>query len=45
MLIKEFPEMQAIRDLFASPDDKLLAKQRQSAAGSRIVALRGFDRV
>jgi len=43
MLIIEFPDMQAIRDLFASPAYAPLARQRQSAAGSRIIALRGFE--
>lgn len=41
MLIIEFPDMEAIRGLFASPDYAPLALQRQAAAGSRIVALRG----
>ncbi|MGQ3215332.1 MAG: DUF1330 domain-containing protein [Shinella sp.] len=43
MLIIQFPTMQAIQDLFASPDCAPLARQRQSAAGSQIVALRGFE--
>ena len=42
MLIIEFSDMQAIRSLFASPDYAPLARQRQAAAGSRIVALRGM---
>jgi uncharacterized protein (DUF1330 family) len=41
MLIIEFPNMDAIRDLFASPEYAPLARQRQAAAGSRIIALRG----
>ena len=41
MLIIEFPDMEAIRNLFASPEYAPLARQRQAAAGSRIVALRG----
>ena len=41
MLIIEFPSMDAIRDVFASPEYAPLARQRQAAAGSRIIALRG----
>ncbi|WP_341487734.1 DUF1330 domain-containing protein [Pararhizobium sp. A13] len=41
MLIIEFPDMDAIRGLFASPEYAPLARQRQGAAGSRIIALRG----
>ncbi|CCE99973.1 hypothetical protein SFHH103_05509 (plasmid) [Sinorhizobium fredii HH103] len=40
-LIIEFPDMDAIRGLFASPAYAPLARQRQAAAGSRIIALRG----
>ncbi len=43
MLIIQFPTMQAIQDLFASPAYAPLARQRQAAAGSRIIALRGFE--
>jgi uncharacterized protein (DUF1330 family) len=41
MLIIEFPDIEAIRSLFASPEYAPLALQRQAAAASRIVALRG----
>ncbi|KQT01652.1 hypothetical protein ASG42_26970 [Rhizobium sp. Leaf391] len=41
MLIIEFPDKNAIRELFASPDYAPLAAQRQAAAGSRIVAING----
>jgi uncharacterized protein (DUF1330 family) len=41
VLIIEFPDMDAIRGLFASPEYAPLARQRQAAAGSRIIALRG----
>lgn len=41
MLIIEFPDMGAIRALFASPEYAPLALQRQGAARSRIVALQG----
>lgn len=41
MLIIEFPDMDAIRRLFASAEYALLAHQRQAAVGSRIIALRG----
>ena len=41
MLIIEFPDKEAIRSLFASPEYAPLARQRQAAAGSRIVALHG----
>ena len=41
MLIIEFLDMDAIRGLFASPEYAPLAHQRQAAAGSRIIALRG----
>ncbi|AWI60511.1 DUF1330 domain-containing protein [Sinorhizobium fredii] len=41
MLIIEFPDMDAIRGLFASSEYAPLARQRQAAAGSRIIALRG----
>ncbi|PDT49889.1 DUF1330 domain-containing protein [Sinorhizobium fredii] len=40
-LIIEFPDMDAIRGLFASPEYAPLARQRQAVAGSRIIALRG----
>jgi uncharacterized protein (DUF1330 family) len=42
MLIIEFPNMDEIRELFASPEYAPLARQRQAAAGSRIIALRGL---
>jgi len=41
MLIIEFPNMDAIRGLFASAEYAPLARQRQAAAGSRIIALQG----
>ncbi|MGF6177655.1 DUF1330 domain-containing protein [Ensifer sp. 4252] len=41
ILIIEFPDKQAIRQLFASPEYAPLAAQRQAAAGSRIIALAG----
>ena len=41
MLIIEFPDIGAIRALFASPEYAPLALQRQAAAGSRIIAVRG----
>jgi uncharacterized protein (DUF1330 family) len=41
MLIIEFPDRRAIRELFASPDYAPLAAQRQAAAGSRIIAING----
>lgn len=41
MLIIEFPDMDGIRGLFASPEYAPLALQRQTAACSRIIALRG----
>jgi uncharacterized protein (DUF1330 family) len=41
MLIIEFPNKDAIRELFASPDYAPLAAQRQAAAGSRIIAING----
>lgn len=41
VLIIEFPDMDAICGLFASPEYAPLARQRQAAAGSRIIALRG----
>ncbi len=37
----EFPDMDAIRSLFTSPEYAPLAYQRQAAAGSRIIALCG----
>ncbi|MBM7046925.1 MULTISPECIES: DUF1330 domain-containing protein [Rhizobium] len=41
MLIIEFPDVHAVRALFASPEYAPLARQRQAAAGSRIIVLRG----
>ncbi|MBO9112111.1 DUF1330 domain-containing protein [Agrobacterium sp. S2/73] len=41
MLIIEFPDRHAIRELFASPEYAPLAAQRQAAAGSRIIAING----
>ena len=41
MLIIEFPDMDAIRGLFASAEYAPLARQRQAAAGCRIIALQG----
>ncbi|MCF6371203.1 DUF1330 domain-containing protein [Rhizobium halophilum] len=41
MLIIEFPNKDAIRQLFASPEYAPLAAQRQAAAGSRIIAING----
>lgn len=41
MLIIEFPDKDAIRQLFASPEYAPLAAQRQAAAGSRIIAING----
>ncbi|YCI06850.1 DUF1330 domain-containing protein (plasmid) [Ensifer sp. D2-11] len=41
MLIIEFPTMEAVRRLFASPEYAPLARQRQAAAESRIIALNG----
>ena len=41
MLIIEFPDKNAIPELFASPDYAPLAAQRQAAAGSRIIAING----
>ena len=41
--MSEADSKQAIRDLFASPAYAPLARQRQSAAGSRVIALRGFE--
>jgi uncharacterized protein (DUF1330 family) len=41
MLIIEFPSMEAIRGLFASPQYVPLSQQRQAAADSRIIAVRG----
>ncbi|GLK82800.1 DUF1330 domain-containing protein [Ancylobacter defluvii] len=41
MLILQFPDMDAIRRLFSSPEYAPLARQRRTAAGSRIVALHG----
>ncbi|WP_280171666.1 DUF1330 domain-containing protein [Agrobacterium pusense] len=41
MLIIEFPNKEAIRELFASPEYAPLAAQRQAAAKSRIIALDG----
>jgi uncharacterized protein (DUF1330 family) len=41
MLIIEFPDRQAIRQLFASPEYAPLAAQRQAAARSRIIAIDG----
>ena len=43
MLIIEFPDKEAIRQLFASPEYAPLAAQRQAAAGSRIIALAGVN--
>lgn len=43
MLIIEFPDKNAIRQLFASPEYVPLAAQRQAAAGSRIIALSGVE--
>ncbi|MEJ7015712.1 DUF1330 domain-containing protein [Sinorhizobium meliloti] len=41
MLIIEFPDKDAIRQLFASPEYAPLVAQRQAAAGSRIIAING----
>lgn len=41
MLIIQFPDMDAIRSLFTSAEYAPLARQRQAAAASRIIALRG----
>ncbi|MBY3093535.1 DUF1330 domain-containing protein [Rhizobium laguerreae] len=41
MLIIEFPDKDAIRELFALPEYAPLAAQRQAAAGSRIIAING----
>ncbi|AHK04695.1 MULTISPECIES: DUF1330 domain-containing protein [Rhizobium/Agrobacterium group] len=41
MLIIEFPNKEAIRQLFASPEYAPLAAQRQAAAASRIIAING----
>lgn len=41
MLIIEFPDKKAIRQLFASPEYGPLAAQRQAAAKSRIIAIEG----
>ena len=41
MLIIEFPDKDAIRQLFASPEYAPLAEQRQAAAASRIIAING----
>ncbi|MBD9597497.1 DUF1330 domain-containing protein [Ensifer sp. ENS05] len=41
MLIIEFPDKEAIRQLFASPEYGPLAAQRQAAANSRIIAIEG----
>ncbi|AEG07631.1 DUF1330 domain-containing protein [Sinorhizobium meliloti] len=41
MLIIEFPDKDAIRQLFASPEYAPLAAQRQAAAASRIIAING----
>ncbi len=41
ILIIEFPDRQAIRQLFASPEYAPLAAQRQAAARSRIIAIDG----
>ncbi|MBM3092753.1 DUF1330 domain-containing protein [Ensifer sp. T173] len=41
MLIIEFPDKEAIRQLFSSPEYAPLATQRQAAARSRIIALAG----
>ncbi|MDK4717833.1 DUF1330 domain-containing protein [Rhizobium sp. CNPSo 3968] len=41
MLIIEFPDKDAIRKLFESPDYLPLAAQRQAAAKSRIIAIDG----
>ncbi|NKM31851.1 DUF1330 domain-containing protein [Rhizobium laguerreae] len=41
MLIIEFPNKDAIRELFASPQYAPLAAQRQAAAGSRMIAING----
>lgn len=43
MLIIEFPDKEAIRQLFASPEYVPLARQRQSAARSRIIAIDGVE--
>jgi len=41
MLIIEFPDKDAIRQLFGSPEYAPLAVQRQTAASCRIIALDG----
>ena len=41
MLIIEFPDKDAIRQLFASREYAPLAAQRQAAAASRIIAING----
>lgn len=42
LLIIEFPDKDAIRQLFASREYAPLAAQRQAAAGSRIIAINGI---
>jgi uncharacterized protein (DUF1330 family) len=42
MLIIEFPDKDAVRQLFASAGYAPLAAQRQAAAASRIIAINGI---
>lgn len=42
MIVIEFPDIEAIRALFASADYAPLARQRQAAARSRLIAVRGL---
>jgi uncharacterized protein (DUF1330 family) len=41
MIVIEFPDMDAIRALFASPDYAPLIEARQAAARSRLIAVQG----
>lgn len=42
LVILEFPSRQAIEDLFASPEYAPLARQRQGASRSRMIAVSGL---
>ncbi|RVT96936.1 DUF1330 domain-containing protein [Rhodovarius crocodyli] len=42
MIVIEFPDMEAIRALFASPDYAPLIAARQASARSRLIAVQGL---
>ncbi|MBB5712474.1 DUF1330 domain-containing protein [Sphingomonas xinjiangensis] len=42
MILLEFPDRQSIEALFASPEYAPLAKQRQAASKSRLIAIDGL---